>query len=458
MPYYLVLASLLPWSVWLAGCAGHKEARIAVNEMKAPVVQQESMPEHKHMITFYALGDWGTGEAGQAAVAKALQEDLDRAFPRGNERDLPPFVLGLGDNFYPYGLPDQDWLDVRFTTTDVSCQDDPVEDVQCHIYQKFGKMYQDVRYGAQQVNFHVVPGNHDYGRALPEEKWSYRGKNVIHQETTAEAMYNWFKYYPMQHDNIPLFRIRKRKSPHKAHIADTNDRQEYEALQGLDKYEIALPQKLDIPGLKDVIIVAIDTQMILDLYDKENKKKFLKYYAEELFQAEAYRKRLDVLLSENAQWKIVIGHHPLKSFGSHGYRSQNFLGKIIAEITEQDLGDDAYKRFIKDFTDLFKKHKVNFYLAGHDHNLQFLDLGDFLYQCVSGSASKTSDISILDQAYYFVSGNELGFMRFDLDVIEHNIWVQIFGVNSPATMGVRPSIHRALFKITRDQKVVRMAP
>jgi hypothetical protein len=64
----------------------------------------------------------------------------------------------------------------------------------------------------------------------------------------------------------------------------------------------------------------------------------------------------------------------------------------------------------------------------------------------------------LDQAYYFVSGNELGFMRFDLDVIEHNIWVQIFGVNSPATMGVRPSIHRALFKITRDQKVVRMAP
>ena len=428
-----------------------------MNEMKAPVVQQESMPDHKHMITFYALGDWGTGEAGQAAVAKALQEDLGRAFPRGNERDIPPFVLGLGDNFYPYGLPDQDWLEVR-SATDVSCQDAPVEDVQCHIYQKFGKMYQDVRYGANHVNFHVVPGNHDYGRAFPQEQWPYKGNNVIHQETTAEAMYNWFKYYPMQHDNIPLFRIIERKSPHKTHIADTNDRQEYEALHGQDKYEIALPQKLDIPNLKDVIIVAIDTQMILDLYDEESKKEFRQDYVKELFKAEAYQKRLDALLSENAQWKIVIGHHPLKSFGPHGYQSQKFLGKIIAEITEQDLGDDAYQRFIEDFTTLFKKQKVNFYIAGHDHNLQFLDLGDFLYQCISGSASKMSDISILDQDYYFASGNELGFMRFDLDVIEHNSWVQIFGVNTAAAPGASPSIRRAIFKITRDQKVVRMAP
>jgi hypothetical protein len=273
MRYRLALVSLLVWGVWLAGCMGHKETIVVVNEMKAPVLQQESMPDHKNMITFYALGDWGTGEAGQAAVAKALQEDLDRAFPRGNEKDIPPFVLGLGDNFYPSGLPDQDWLEVRFATS-ISCQDAPVEDVQCHIYQKFGKMYQDIKYGAKHINFHVVPGNHDYGRTFPKEKWPYKGKNVIHQETTAEAMYNWFKYYPMQHDNIPLFRIRKRKSPHKMNIADTNDRQEYEALHGQDKYEIALPQKLDISNLKDVIIIAIDTQMILDLYDEDNKRKF----------------------------------------------------------------------------------------------------------------------------------------------------------------------------------------
>ena len=457
MPCGLALVSLMSWIVWPVGCTGHKETTISVNAMRAPVVQKESIPNHKNMITFYALGDWGTGEAGQEAVAKALQEDIDRSFPRGNERDVPPFVLGLGDNFYQFGLPDQEWKEVP-RTADVPCQDVLVEDVQCYIYQKFGKIYQDVKYGAKQVDFHVVPGNHDYGRALPKDRLPYKGGNVIHQETTAESMYNWFKYYPIQHENIPLFRTKERKSPHKSSIDDTNDKKEYEDLKGQDKYEIALPQKLDIPGLKDIIIVALDTQILLDLYDEENKHEFLEKYVGELFEAEAYRKRLEELLSKDVKWKIVIGHHPLKSFGSHGYRGRSFLGRIVAEITEQDLRDDAYQRFIKNLTPLLKKHKVNFYIAGHDHNMQFLDLGDSLYQFISGSAAITSDVSILDQEYYFASGNELGFIRFDIDGIEHNIWVKIFGVNTQATQGASPPILRALFKITQEKKVLRMAP
>jgi hypothetical protein len=452
----LTLASLMSCTLWLTGCAGHQQTTIAVNATRAPVSQQERIPNHKNIITFYALGDWGTGEASQEAVAKALQVDIVRSFPEGNERDVPPFVLGLGDNFYQFGLPDQQWKDVP-RIADVSCHDVHEEDVQCYIYQKFGKIYQDVKYGPKQVDFHVVPGNHDYGRALPKDRLPYKGGNIIHQETTAESMYNWFKYYPIQHENIPLFRIKERKGPHKSGIADTNDRKEYEDLNGQDKYEIALPQKLDVPGLQDIIIVALDTQIILDLYDEEDKREIYEKYVGELFEAEAYRKRLEALLAEDAKWKIVIGHHPLKSFGSHGYRGRSFLGRIVTEITEQDLRDDAYQRFIKDFTTLMKKHQVNFYLAGHDHNIQFLDLGNSLYQFISGSASIMSDIAILDQEYYFTLGNELGFIRFDIDKTEQNTWIKIFGVTQ-ATQDVSLPILRAIFKITPEKKVLRMVP
>ncbi len=52
-----------------------------------------------------------------------------------------------------------------------------------------------------------------------------------------------------------------------------------------------------------------------------------------------------------APWLVVIGHHPLYTDGVHG--------------------DD--KALIADWDELFKKHKVHFYFAGHDHDLQHLE-------------------------------------------------------------------------------------
>lgn len=50
-------------------------------------------------------------------------------------------------------------------------------------------------------------------------------------------------------------------------------------------------------------------------------------------------------------WLVVMGHHPLYSNGVHG----------------DNPG------MIKDFEELFRKHKVHFYFAGHDHDLQHLE-------------------------------------------------------------------------------------
>ncbi len=52
-----------------------------------------------------------------------------------------------------------------------------------------------------------------------------------------------------------------------------------------------------------------------------------------------------------APWLVCVGHHPLFSNGPHGDQ----------------------KRLIADWLPLFKKHNVDFYFSGHDHELQHLE-------------------------------------------------------------------------------------
>jgi hypothetical protein len=430
----LSLVSLTVCIALQAGCAGRKDTRIYINEERATIGEHENIPNHKKILTFYALGDWGTGKAEQQEVAQALKKEVCQSFPMGNERDISPFVIGLGDNFYPAGLPDINWDNKN-----------KLGNLRKKVEKTFGAMYSEVKYGPANVIFHAVPGNHDHGEMSPIDKLIYRDSTVIHQETTVESMYPWFKYYPIQHENIPSFR-KKDSNNTRNTINDENNREEHENLKERSIFELALPQEIEIQGLTDVIIVALDTQIILNLYD-EDRKDIVKEYVADLVRAKAYRKRLEELLSGEYKWKIVIGHHPFKSFGPHGYKGSNFFEKIYVEASEQDLGDDAYQEFIKDFRHILQSHGVDLYISGHEHNLQFLDLEGGLYQFISGSASKTSDICILDEKYYFASEYDRGFMRFDLDVVENNLWVKIFGVKNSSP------ILRAIFKITKDKIV-----
>jgi tartrate-resistant acid phosphatase type 5 len=52
-----------------------------------------------------------------------------------------------------------------------------------------------------------------------------------------------------------------------------------------------------------------------------------------------------------APWLVVMAHHPVYTNGGHG--------------------DD--KALIKDWEPLFREHKVDFYFAGHDHDLQHIE-------------------------------------------------------------------------------------
>jgi acid phosphatase len=71
------------------------------------------------------------------------------------------------------------------------------------------------------------------------------------------------------------------------------------------------------------------------------------------------------LEASTAQWKIVVGHHPIYSGGEHG--------------------DTAY--LIEHVLPLLQEHKVQAYFNGHDHDLQHLQAGTVNLFC-SGAGSR----------------------------------------------------------------------
>lgn len=359
-------------------------------------------PTGETVLTFYALGDWGTGNANQKAVAVELGKNV-KSLPAN--KTVPPFVVELGDNIYENGLH-TGWGNPL------------VED---RLDRNFGEVYDEVKYEGKNIDFHIIPGNHDYaGKATNAE---ITIGDVMHQETTAEKLYPNWKYYPIDPDKN----------------SDTNDEENYLQLQEADIFKITTPEKIPNTGLVDIF--ALDTQVLLDLYDKKNKAGLTLHW----------QKLQELLENSAAPWKIIIGHHPIKTHGRHGgYRSAIWyvppiiialaINKLFVQRL-QDTGHRAYKAFRKDLTKFIKRNNVQFYLSGHEHNLQLLGIGDNAFQVISGSAGKLTPLTHKNDTFF--SLQKYGFVRFD--VTEKELWMDFLAVE-PET-GTHHSV--GLFKLVK---------
>ncbi len=103
------------------------------------------------------------------------------------------------------------------------------------------------------------------------------------------------------------------------------------------------------------------------------------YYKEEKYKnvigqdtAAQYRWLKDLLSSSDAKWKLVFGHH-------HFY---------TAESKSEELKD------IRDrFGPLFQKYKVDAYICGHQHSLQYITKKDkYMKFIISGAGSETEKV------------------------------------------------------------------
>ncbi len=98
------------------------------------------------------------------------------------------------------------------------------------------------------------------------------------------------------------------------------------------------------------------------------------------------------LQNTSAEWKIVIGHHPLFTTG---VRRNKML-----EIR-------------KALQPLFEKHKVNVYFAGHEHDLQHQKPKGFTHYFVSGAGSEIRPVT-WDSSQTKMALSTHGFMHVQL--------------------------------------------
>jgi tartrate-resistant acid phosphatase type 5 len=107
----------------------------------------------------------------------------------------------------------------------------------------------------------------------------------------------------------------------------------------------------------------------------------------------------ETLAASNDKWKIVIGHHPIYSAGPHG-----------RTITLLNL-----------FKPSFLRNKVDFYISGHDHSLQYLKISNQpVRYLVSGGGS--SNTAIYKRGFNVFAKSTTGFLIMTLYATKANFY------------------------------------
>jgi tartrate-resistant acid phosphatase type 5 len=112
------------------------------------------------------------------------------------------------------------------------------------------------------------------------------------------------------------------------------------------------------------------------------------------------------LAASTATWKIAFGHHPYISNGDHGNAGayENLEGIPLPFVTGES---------VKEFMEEAVCGKVDVYLCGHDHNIQWLEPKCGTEFIVSGAGSKSEDLPGENPAYFGMPETE-GFIWVEL--------------------------------------------
>jgi hypothetical protein len=101
------------------------------------------------------------------------------------------------------------------------------------------------------------------------------------------------------------------------------------------------------------------------------------------------------------KWKFVFGHHPVYTGG----------GRMKAKETVE------MKNLFKP---IFEKYRVNAYICGHDHNLQYIKPPGYTNYFVSGAGSELSKTVIHPEGGVYAKA-ENGFMNFSVFANQMNV-------------------------------------
>jgi len=159
-------------------------------------------------------------------------------------------------------------------------------------------------------------------------------------------------------------------------------------------------ERIDANALVDFFYIDT-TPMIKLYYDEAGKEKTrANVITQDVPKQMAWFKRS--LAASKAEWKIVVGHHPIYSGGDHG---------DTAELIESILP-------------LLHEYKVQAYFCGHDHDLQHLTAGD-VNLFISGAGSQVRPTTETEHTKFAQSSSGLTTVslhadRMNLQMIDIN--------------------------------------
>eukprot|EP00270_Netrium_digitus_P008869 TRINITY_DN267_c0_g1_i3.p1 TRINITY_DN267_c0_g1~~TRINITY_DN267_c0_g1_i3.p1 ORF type:complete len:360 (-),score=56.60 TRINITY_DN267_c0_g1_i3:182-1261(-) len=308
-------------------------------------------------VRFLVMGDWGrNGTYNQSLVAEQMGKAAQAVGAQ--------FVISTGDNFYEEGL----------------------SSVEAEMFeQSFSRIYS---HEALQLPFYAVLGNHDYyGNALAQldpalvkrdSRWncwrSHKFTRSLDSRIPKEVLQLYQKEMAGETtDELEMF------------VADGNEVEffMYDTTPLVTKYRTENKHSMDWRGI--------------------NSKGWDMYIADVLGELNLW------LSTSTARWKIVIGHHPVYSFGSHGNQEEMI-------------------RFVKPLFELFD---VDLYINGHDHNLQHIKRDDSnIHYVTSGGGSKAYRGDTMDGVNtglkFYWPGQGFNVIQVDYSTLKID-YVDVFG-------------------------------
>ena len=324
-----------------------------VRERSAPPLQ--TTPEQ----VVYLVGDFGAESDVFHDVVDAIATELYEDEHRRGSGDSP-FLLSTGDNLYSTGLPPHATAETPETVE----------------LARLVEAWNRCVYSGRPVPFVLIPGNHDHDN------------DALRTTRETGEIAGWFE--------LP----RLVDAPHWVPVPgsipdDVADVPSHIREARRDPAEFArlfAPERIPFAG-RAVGIVAIDSQLLIDLYRRGHDEAAAEYLT-------ALRRELRSIHGD--AWRGVVAHHPIATYGKHrpaygarwlfgpgwpqfpetGHRFTGFppVGTLITfawwvRHHPQNFHSGPYTRYAEALTELLEQEGVSVFLAGHDHSLQLIDLG-----------------------------------------------------------------------------------
>lgn len=180
-------------------------------------------------------------------------------------------------------------------------------------------------------------------------------------------------------------------------------------------------------------IIAIDTQWwLMDENERSNNG------CSAITELEVFNQLEEALKSSADRKVLVVGHHPIDSYGEHGgffnWKSHIFpltaLGKVLwiplpalgslyplsrnAGILSQDFSSSSYRYLREQLEKVFSRYPPMVYASGHEHSLQVLKEKYGMLQLVSGGGLESRIKNVGKGKNTIFSYEQAGFMRLDI--------------------------------------------